>query len=460
MKFTENDILVLTDASTIKNAKSICNKNSFLSLGKSKDGTFYVGDCKGSGSKSYIVSADFINSNVTPTFRCSCPSRKFPCKHSIALMYEILNEKEFDIIEIPEDILKKREKKENREKKAKEKGETPQKPKKVNKSAKIKKINKQLEGLDFTEKIIIDMLKKGLGSLTNNSDYKSLAKQLGDYYLPGVQNYIYDFIQKSEEEEVDYDYLLKILVKVNSLIKKSREYLNDKLQTESFEDDENELYEELGGIWTLERLKQLGLQKENSNFIQLYFYIKTGLNSFIDTGYYIDCETGELVVKYNFRPFKVKNLQKDDSIFNKISNSTVVYYPGNVNRRVRFDDINFEELQETDFINIIEKAKDLKTTLKLAKDYLKNTLSDDFMLINISFDKIGVFEDKYILQDNDTTIQLKNMELETTKILKNVSSEYYKEKSSLFGRIFYDSKENSLNIEPLSIVTKDKIIRL
>lgn len=459
MNITENDILVLADNSTIKNAKSICSKGSFVKLFKSKDEIFFMGECEGSGSKNYITSVDFIKSNTEPTLRCNCPSRKLPCKHSIALMYEILKEKDFEICDIPEDILIKREKQEKRNK-PKEEKET--KPKKVNKTAKIKKFKKQIEGLELAQKMIENLLNNGLASLRNNSEYKNLAKQLGNYYIPGVQNYFNEFIKEVSnlKKEEDYSQLLKILIKLNSLIKKSKEYLNEKIETSNVEDDENELYEELGGIWTLERLKQLGLVKENGNFIQLYFYIKEELNQFADTGYYIDCETGELLVKYNFRPFKLKNLQKDDSIFNKIENTNVIYYPGSINRRIRFEDINTKPLQAEDYKNIIEKSTDLNTAIKKAKDYLKNTLSDDFMLVNIFFEKIETKENKYILQDNETFIELKNLELNTVEIIKNISSKYYSEKNCLFGRMFYDIKENSINIEPLSIITNNKIIRL
>lgn len=40
------------------------------------------GRCQGSGSTPYQVSVDLL----APAYRCSCPSRKFPCKHAIALL--------------------------------------------------------------------------------------------------------------------------------------------------------------------------------------------------------------------------------------------------------------------------------------------------------------------------------------------------------------------------------------
>lgn len=40
------------------------------------------GECRGSGSTPYQVQVD----REGPAFRCSCPSRKFPCKHGLALL--------------------------------------------------------------------------------------------------------------------------------------------------------------------------------------------------------------------------------------------------------------------------------------------------------------------------------------------------------------------------------------
>ncbi|MFD7889228.1 SWIM zinc finger family protein, partial [Streptomyces albidoflavus] len=40
------------------------------------------GLCKGSGSKPYRTVVD----TTGPAYQCSCPSRKFPCKHALGLL--------------------------------------------------------------------------------------------------------------------------------------------------------------------------------------------------------------------------------------------------------------------------------------------------------------------------------------------------------------------------------------
>lgn len=45
-------------------------------------GTLLYGRCRGSGREPYQVAVDLSG----PRYRCTCPSRKFPCKHAVALL--------------------------------------------------------------------------------------------------------------------------------------------------------------------------------------------------------------------------------------------------------------------------------------------------------------------------------------------------------------------------------------
>ncbi|HEY2957711.1 MAG TPA: SWIM zinc finger family protein [Actinomycetota bacterium] len=47
-----------------------------------EDGAAVWGACKGSGAKPYRACVDLSG----PAYRCTCPSRKFPCKHALALL--------------------------------------------------------------------------------------------------------------------------------------------------------------------------------------------------------------------------------------------------------------------------------------------------------------------------------------------------------------------------------------
>lgn len=161
----ERDILsIAPNASAVSNAKKISSGSQFVKRSRSEDDSFYMGECKGSGKSNYIVSVDYIEEE-NPVFRCSCPSRQLPCKHSIALLYEMLNGKTFNVEDIPEDILEKRKKKEIREAKKQEAKETsdqkPVKKRPASKAAAKKKINKQLEGLALLRKMVNELLLSG-----------------------------------------------------------------------------------------------------------------------------------------------------------------------------------------------------------------------------------------------------------------------------------------------------------
>ncbi|WP_211273086.1 SWIM zinc finger family protein, partial [Streptomyces albus] len=54
------------------------------SLAGAGDGAVW-GLCKGSGSKPYQTVVD-MEGGQGPGYKCSCPSRKFPCKHALALL--------------------------------------------------------------------------------------------------------------------------------------------------------------------------------------------------------------------------------------------------------------------------------------------------------------------------------------------------------------------------------------
>ena len=179
-EITEQQILALApNAAAASNGRKISQKGGFVKLERTQDDTLYMGECTGSGKSNYITSADYLDES-SPVFRCSCPSRQFPCKHSLALMYEMLAKKEFGICEVPEDIQKKREKKQAKENKANEEAkpesemteEEKQKAEKKKasaartaKNARVKKLKSQLEGLDLVEKVVKDLMSAGLGTI-------------------------------------------------------------------------------------------------------------------------------------------------------------------------------------------------------------------------------------------------------------------------------------------------------
>src|SRR5438034_10880338 len=70
------------DAPSQKAARSLAKSAPWRDIGYHADGPSLFGFCAGSGANPYQTCIDLGE----PAYRCSCPSRKFPCKHALALM--------------------------------------------------------------------------------------------------------------------------------------------------------------------------------------------------------------------------------------------------------------------------------------------------------------------------------------------------------------------------------------
>jgi hypothetical protein len=92
---TEHVNTLAPDAASLKNGRALAVASKWQTLGQA-DGILW-GEIKGSGSKPYQTCIE----QTTPSFKCSCPSRKFPCKHGLglALVYtaqpDALNQTDF-----------------------------------------------------------------------------------------------------------------------------------------------------------------------------------------------------------------------------------------------------------------------------------------------------------------------------------------------------------------------------
>src|SRR5262245_31051835 len=149
------------NADAAKNGRGIVLKNKLGNLRISEDGTLLFGECAGSGKTPYQCSVDFARPEQ-PTHRCTCPSRQFPCKHCLALMYAYAQKKSFSTAEVPADLQAKREKLATR---AEKKAVEADKPKQVNTAALAKKIKAQLDGINVLEKLTHDLVRLGIGNM-------------------------------------------------------------------------------------------------------------------------------------------------------------------------------------------------------------------------------------------------------------------------------------------------------
>ncbi len=82
--FTAPQVLALApDAASIKAGQGLSHPSKWSLLGRNKRSVW--GECQGSAL--YRAQADLAG----PAFHCSCPSRKFPCKHGLGLLLVLAN---------------------------------------------------------------------------------------------------------------------------------------------------------------------------------------------------------------------------------------------------------------------------------------------------------------------------------------------------------------------------------
>ena len=82
MQLSEDQIIKLApDAASVKAGKGLASAAKWVLRGASDRALW--GHCQGSGKNPYQTQVDLQNI----AFKCSCPSHKFPCKHSLGLLF-------------------------------------------------------------------------------------------------------------------------------------------------------------------------------------------------------------------------------------------------------------------------------------------------------------------------------------------------------------------------------------
>ncbi|MDJ0795640.1 MAG: SWIM zinc finger family protein [Calothrix sp. MO_167.B12] len=188
--WNQEQILALApDSSSIKNGKSLAVRHKWLSLSYNEQAIW--GECKGSGKNPYRTQIDLTE----PAFKCSCPSRKFPCKHGLGLFLIFANAKDnFNPSSPPDWVsqwLETRKQKQINQQKAPTK-------KTVDPKGKLKRAeqryNKVKAGMEDLELWLRDLLRQGLAVARTQpySFWDTAAARLVDAQAGGVARLIRD----------------------------------------------------------------------------------------------------------------------------------------------------------------------------------------------------------------------------------------------------------------------------
>lgn len=465
------------NADAAKNGRGLVLKNKFLNLHHSEDETLLFGHCQGSGKEPYLCSADFAVPEAA-VYRCNCPSRQFPCKHSLGLLYAHAQGKPFTVADVPEAISSKREKAAARVEKKKEDAD---KPKVVNKAALSKKIKAQLEGIDHLEKLTLDLVRLGIGNMNAKSahEVEEQAKQLGNAYLPGAQaalhNYTKLFYSDQGEEksprqrEAIYSEALDQLGRLHSLVKQGRAYLNRRLEDPDLKPEtDTGIAAWLGQAWQLRELKDVGLVHKDVELVQLAFnsHDDVARKEFVDLGVWINLATGGIQITQNFRPYKAaKYIKSDDSFFQVAQIPELCVYPGDVNPRIRWEGMIARPLEPKDLQRVRGYGhQDFAAVVKDVKSHIKGPLADKQPIYALNFQRIGQVKGALVAEDAKgerlvlTDIGMSE-EPASCHLLPLLPADLFANQT-LVVRFRHDLDTRQLRIKPLSIVTTTGIIRL
>lgn len=468
------------NADSTKNGRTLVVKGRFLELHIDAEETILFGRCEGSGKEPYQCSCDFARPDQ-PTHRCSCPSRLFPCKHCVGLMFAyVLKKGSFKTATIPADLAEKREKLASKVAKKKEEAA---KPKTVNKDALAKKIRTQLEGLDLLEKLTLDLTRIGIGNMNAKSarEIEEKAKQLGNAYLPGAQAALHRYTRLFGEEgaidprttaskgEAIFSEALDQLSRLHSIVKQGRAYLQRRLDDPDLKPEtETAIAAWLGHAWQLAELKAAGLVQNDVELLQLAFNSHDDIarQEYVDTGIWMNLNTGRIQVTQNFRPYKAtKYIKSDDSFFQIAQVKELCVYPGDVNPRIRWDGMAPRPVEACDLKRVREHAKsDIAALVKEVKGGLKGPLADKQPIHALCFKRIGQVNGMFIVEDAKgerlaMTDAGMTEEPASCHLLHLVPAALH-ENQILVVRFRHDLDQRKLQVKPLSIVTDSSVVRL
>ncbi|MBN1371339.1 MAG: SWIM zinc finger family protein [Anaerolineaceae bacterium] len=177
------------DPTALRAAQGLANERQWTTLGR--DDLALWGECKGSAKEPYKVRVDLSNNGTA----CSCPSRKFPCKHALALMLLAASRGKISAGVPPAWVSEWLEKRAARSEAAEKRSEKKPDPEARKKDAarRAQKREKLVQGgREALEQWLKDAVRMGLAAAQNApaSYWEEAAARMVDSQLPGAARMI------------------------------------------------------------------------------------------------------------------------------------------------------------------------------------------------------------------------------------------------------------------------------
>jgi hypothetical protein len=177
----EQVLALAPDASSQKAGRTLGTPGPWRALGHSAEPAALWGFCQGSGANPYQTCVDLAG----PAYKCSCPSRKFPCKHALGLML-VWSGGTVPDAAAPEWVTEWIESRSARE----EKAQTVRASRTADPATAAKRAKSIDAGVSELERWLTDQVRGGLAA-AGRSDYRhwdSMAARLVDAKAPGLAN--------------------------------------------------------------------------------------------------------------------------------------------------------------------------------------------------------------------------------------------------------------------------------
>jgi hypothetical protein len=223
---TEQVLALAPDPASMKAGKDLAGqRKKWADLGRDERAAW--GECQGSGSKPYQTQIDLSE----PAFSCSCPSRKFPCKHGLGLFLMLVQQPAAFAGGPPPawvaDWLAAREKKaEDKARKTEQKQQTeadPEQARKLDHQQARRAAERQAKvdaGLNDLDRWLGDLARRGLAAARGEpySFWEGPAARLVDAQAPGLARQVRELAGVCTTGDGWQDRLLERLGRLHLLI--------------------------------------------------------------------------------------------------------------------------------------------------------------------------------------------------------------------------------------------------
>jgi hypothetical protein len=196
------------DPASFKAAQGSAKPAKWINLGR--DARLVWGECQGSGSNPYQVRADLAD----VTYKCSCPSRKLPCKHTLALLLLLAGGAVKD--GTPPEFVNEWAANRAKRAEAKQAKAATSGDREVDKEAQAKRVEKReariSDGLEQLETWLTDIVADGLAAARAQGDgfWEKMAARLVDAQAPGLARRVRELSWAAASHEWQTDMLVGI----------------------------------------------------------------------------------------------------------------------------------------------------------------------------------------------------------------------------------------------------------